>query len=204
MNKLPKLKGLASNVYLWAKGRDVFRNFGIEYVARCEHFLGAFFVIVAGAGLYQTIRIFVGLSEEATVQTLKVTTGNVLLAFWLTSFLGAFVAIVLSGIRANRQLLLQRNAILRHIRRHKAELEFHRHDIMTNQQGGQKAIEEAERVQAAFVSIEREFENESEVDMLRILTMPVDKKMLGAIFTLLGTVSATIGQVMLLATGRES
>lgn len=113
---------------------------------------------------------------------------------------------MLSGIRANRQLLLQRNAILRHIRRHKAELEFHRHDIMdaTHQQGGQKAIEEAERVQAAFASIEREFESESEVDMLRILTMPVDKKMLGAIFTLLGTVSATVGQVMLLASGREA
>ena len=199
LNKLPKLKGLARNVYLWVKGRDVFRNFGIEYVARCEHFLGAFFVIIASAGLYQTIRIFVGLSEETI--TIKVTTGNVLLAFWLISFLGAFVVIVLSGIRANKQLLLQRNAILRHVRRYKGELEFNRKNILQNyqQQGGEKAIAEAERVADAFVAIEKELKSESEVDMLRILSFPVDKKMLGAIFTLLGTVGATVGQILLLA-----
>ena len=160
---------------------------------------GAFFVIIASAGLYQTIRIFVGLSEETI--TIKVTTGNVLLAFWLISFLGAFVVIVLSGIRANKQLLLQRNAILRHVRRYKGELEFNRKNILQNyqQQGGEKAIAEAERVADAFVAIEKELKSESEVDMLRILSFPVDKKMLGAIFTLLGTVGATVGQILLLA-----
>ena len=38
--------------------------------------------------------------------------------------------IVLSGIRANKQLLLQRNAILRHVRRYKGELEFNRKNIL--------------------------------------------------------------------------
>ena len=51
----------------------------------------------------------------------------------------------------------------------------------------------------AFVAIEKELKSESEVDMLRILSFPVDKKMLGAIFTLLGTVGATVGQILLLA-----
>ena len=109
--------------------------------------------------------------------------------------------IVLSGIRANKQLLLQRNAILRHVRRYKGELEFNRKNILQNyqQQGGEKAIAEAERVADAFVAIEQELKSESEVDMLRILSFPVDKKMLGAIFTLLGTVGATVGQILLLA-----
>jgi hypothetical protein len=194
LNKIPKLQGCAKNVYLWAKGRDVVRNFASLYVKRSEHFLGAFFVVAGSAAVIQAVRIFT--AHEGDVTKIKVTPGIVLAGFWILTFLAAFVYIVRVGIKANRQILYHQNAIVRHLRRWNGELEFFRlhpnHCTATLQKG--------ERVSQAFFTLSKELGNESQTLMIRIMGFPVDKKMLSAVFTLFGSLFAAVLQLLFLKT----
>ena len=195
LRKLPPLTAEAKNVYLWAKGRDIVRNFAALYERRAEHFLGAFFLVVGFGAVFQTIRI---LNEtNGDVSKFRVTPGIVFASFWVLLFLGSFVYIVRAGMLANRQIKYHQNAILRHLRKYRGELEFYRSRECRNSPDDQdQHLVQGERVAMALHSLSKELENEAETFMVRILTVPVDKKMLSAVFTIFGSFAAALGQVV--------
>ena len=92
------------------------------------------------------------------------------------------------------QILYHQNALVRHNRRWNGELEFFRlrpnHCTLTLQKG--------ERVSQALLMLSKELGNETQTLMIRIMGIPVDKKMLSAVFTLFGGLIAAVLQMLLL------